>query len=175
MARRKCVIHIKPPIIWSSSHINRDERSKSSFFYNFILKIFIINFCIYISWVRGTKYSNSRGRYKRFPLFRVVTYLCGNPGGPGQWNPRISVLSLQSTKFRDQLRPPPALISPGPTDLEVNPRKASEDLQEGEHVLLAGEELEVGLLVHVPVLSAPTWIQCKLKNVHCEYSVRIKY
>ena len=42
------------------------------------------------------------------------------------------------------------------TDLEVNAGKASKDLEEGEHVLLAGEELEVGLLVHVPVLSAPT-------------------
>ena len=48
------------------------------------------------------------------------------------------------------------MIPPGPTDLEVNAGEASEDLQEGEHVLLAGEELEVGLLVHVPVLSAPT-------------------
>ena len=98
----------------------------------------------------------TEGAYIRGVHCPIVTVLCGNPGGPGQWNPRISVLSLQSTKFRDQLGPPPAGIPPGPTDLEVNPRKASEDLQEGEHVLLTGEELEVGLLVHVPVLSAPT-------------------
>ena len=40
-------------------------------------------------------------------------------------------------------------------DLEVDAGKSSEDLEEGEDVLLAGEELEVGLLVDVAAGLAP--------------------
>ena len=45
---------------------------------------------------------------------------------------------------------------PGLVDhLKVDPRKPSQNLEQGQHILLAGEELEVGLLVDVPSLLAP--------------------
>ena len=84
-------------------------------------------------------------------------YFCDNPWGPR--HPGISggpfAISLDSETTGTALSWDP-LRTQELTDLEVNAGKASKDLEEGEHVLLAGEELEVGLLVHVPVLSAPT-------------------
>ena len=41
--------------------------------------------------------------------------------------------------------------------LEVDARKAAEDLQEGQHVGLAREELEISLLEDVAIARAPTW------------------